>query len=48
MGRGFESHPSKMPVICLNRTRESTEYTVPTHIAVRVKPKLIFFIRMQI
>ena len=30
-----------MPVIFFHRTRDSTEYTVPTHIDVRVKPKLI-------
>ena len=33
-GRGFESHPSNMPMIFFHRTRESTEYTVLTHIGV--------------
>ena len=42
-------YTSKIKVICLwfcflNRTRESTEYTVVTHIGVWVKPKLILFI----
>ena len=39
-GRGFESHPSNMPVIFFHRTRESTEYTVLTHIGVWVKTKI--------
>ena len=33
-GRGFESHPSNMPMIFVHRTRESTEYTMLTHIGV--------------
>ena len=36
----FESHPSNMPVIFFHRTRESTEYTVLTHIGVWVKTKI--------
>ena len=39
-GRGFESHPSNMPVMFFHRTRESTEYTVLTHIGVWVKNKI--------
>ena len=30
-----------MPVFCFNRTRESTEYAVRTHINVRVKQKIV-------
>ena len=29
--RGFESHPSNMPVIFFHKTRESIEYTVLTN-----------------
>ena len=45
-GRGFESHPSNMPVIFFSPdSGESTQYAVLTHIGVWVnKPKLIFFI----
>ena len=43
-GHGFESHLSNMPVFFSHRARESTEYTVLTHIGVWIKPKRIFFI----
>ena len=39
-GRGFKSHPSKMPVMFFHSTRENTEYTVLTHIGVWVKNKI--------
>ena len=38
-GCGFGSHPSNMPWIFLNRTRESTEYTVLPNTHRWVKPK---------
>ena len=34
----FSHHPRNMPGILFNRTRQSTEYTVLTHIGVRVTP----------
>ena len=33
-GRGFESHGCNKPVITVIRARESTRYTVLTHIGV--------------
>ena len=41
---GFESRPSNMPVIFLHKARESTEYTVPTHIGVKYLGKTKIYI----